>query len=299
MNPKNPPAPEPPVIQVDKLKCTACNICVETCPQDVYELEEFAVASHPERCISCGHCVALCPEDAITHEAYPEGTIKALGARKVPTAAALETLLRARRSVRNFKDKPVSRETVEELVRRALSSYPSAHNLRPVRVLALSEAKRIGRVRDATAEWYRTVVRRLKNPILRTVYGAVAEREDKLGAYAMVDDMNRLVEAYDAGRDDLFHDAPVVLVLHAPVAAIMPRETAYYAAAQLVMMATAMGLGTCFVGWLTGAAARSEEVIEALGLPEDHAVYAALALGYPKYKYRRAIGRGTPEVEWR
>ena len=266
--------------------------------QGVYELAEFAVVAHPERCISCGHCVALCPEDAIAHEAYPEGTIKSLGARKVATAAALETLLRARRSVRNFKDKPVSRETVEELVRRALSSYPSAHNLRPVRVLALSEVERIRRVRDATAEWYRTAVRRLKNPILRTVYRAVAEREDKLGAYAMVDDMKRLVEAYDAGRDDLFHDAPVVLVLHAPVATVMPRETAYYAAAQLVMMATAMGLGTCFVAWLTEAAARSVDIREALGLPEDHGVQAAITLGYPKYKYHQAIGRGTPEVGW-
>ncbi len=299
MTTKDKPPLEPPAIAVDKLKCTACNICVEACPQEVYELAEFAVVAHPERCISCGHCVALCPEDAVEHEAYPEGTIKALGARKVPTAAALETLLRARRSVRNFKDKPVSREAVEELVRRALSSYPSVHNLRPVRVLALSEAERIRRVRDATAGWYRTAVRRLKNPILRTVYGALAEREDKLGAYALVDDMKRLVEAYDAGRDDLFHDAPVVLVLHAPVATVMPRETVHYAAAQLVMMATAMGLGTCFVGWLTAAAARSDDVREALGLPDDYAVYAALALGYPKYKYRRAIGRGAPEIEWR
>ncbi len=296
---KNQTEPKPPAIAVDKVKCTACNICVEACPQDVYELAEFAIVSHPERCISCGHCVALCPEDAIAHEAYPEGTIKALGARKVPTAAALGTLLRARRSIRNFKDKEVPRETVEELIRRALSSYPSAHNLSPIRLLALSEKKRVGRVRDTTVEYYRTAVRRLENPILRTLYGAVAVREDKLGAYALADDMKRLVEAYDAGHDDLFHEAPVVLVLHAPETTIMPSETAYYAAAQLVMMATAMGLGTCFVGWLAEAAARSDDVAEALALPKDHAVYAALALGHPKYKYRHAIGRSAPEVEWR
>ncbi|NIT37034.1 MAG: 4Fe-4S dicluster domain-containing protein [candidate division Zixibacteria bacterium] len=299
MKPKNLPALGPPAIQVDKAKCTACNVCVEACPQDVYELDEFAVAAYPERCISCGHCVALCPEDAVEHEAYPEGRVKALGARKVPTAAALETLLRARRSVRVFKDKAVPREVVEELVCRALSSYPSAHNLRPVRVLALVNEKVIKKVRDATVEWYRASARRLENPILRTIYGALAVKEDRLGAYALVDDMKRLVEAHDAGRDDLFHDAPAVLVLHAPVATVMPRETAYYAAAQLVMMAAAMGLGTCFVGWLTAAAARNEEIREALGLPEESGVFASLALGYPKYKYRRAIGRDAPEVEWR
>ena len=87
MTKKNAPTPKPPAIQVDKLKCTACNICVEACPQDVLELSEFAVPAHPERCIRCGHCVALCPEDAVAHDAYPEGTIKSQGARKVPTAA--------------------------------------------------------------------------------------------------------------------------------------------------------------------------------------------------------------------
>ena len=299
MTKKNASVPKPPAIKVDNLKCTACDICVEACPQDVYELAEFAVASHPERCISCGHCVALCPEDAVAHEAYPEGTIKPLGARKVPTRAALETLLRARRSVRNFKDKPVSRETVEELVRRALSSYPSAHNLMPVHVLALAEPKLLAKVREATVEWYRTSIRRFENPILRTIYGAVAVKEDREGAYAMVDDIKRLLEAHDAGRDDLFHDAPVVLVFHAPVATVMPRETVDGAASQIVTMATAMGLGTCFIGWLPSAAARSEEIRQALGIPDDHGVYAALALGYPKYKYRRAIGRPAPEVEWR
>jgi len=299
MDKKEAPAPEPPEIKVDKIKCTACNICVEACPQDVYELADVAVVSYPGRCISCGHCVALCPEDAVTHEAYPEGTVKPLGARKVPTAAATETLMRARRSVRNFKDKEVPREAVEELVRRALSSYPSAHNIRPVRVLALADAKVIKKVREATIEWYRTAVRRMRNPILRTIYGAVAVKEDREGAYAMVDDMKRLLEAHDAGRDDLFHGAPVVLVFHAPVATAMPQETVDGAASQIVTMATAMGLGTCFIGWLTSAAARGDEIREALGIPDDHAVYAALALGYPKYKYRRAIGRPAPEVKWR
>jgi nitroreductase len=262
-------------------------------------LDGVAAVAHPTRCIACGHCVALCPDDAITHAAYPEGTVKSLGARKVPTPASVETLIRARRSVRVFKDKEVPADVVEELVRRALSSYPSAHNLRPVHVSAVANAKALKKVRNETIEWYRTSARRLENPILRTVFGAVAGREDREGAYAMVDDMKRLVDAADGGHDDLFHHAPVVLVLHAPVATVMPRETSYYAAAQLVLMATAMGLGTCFIAWLTVAAERSDEIKEALGIPERHGVYAAIALGYPKHKYQRAIGRGAPEVEWR
>ncbi len=296
---KGAPAPEAPTIHVDKLKCTACNICVEACPQTVFELREFAVPAHPARCIRCGHCVALCPEDALSHQAYPAGTLKPLGARKVPTRAALETLLRARRSVRVFRPKPVPRKVVEELVRRALSSYPSAHNMMPVDVLALGDRDVLAELRGVVVEWYRATAKRLKNPILRTVFGAVAGSENLAGAYAMVEDMVRMVEAYDAGRDDLFHNAPVLLVLHAPMATVMPQETVDVAAAQLTLMATAMGLGTCFIGWLTAAAARDGDVRRALELPEGHGVYAGLALGYPKYKYRVSITRAAPELEWR
>ncbi len=50
-------------------KCTACGICVETCPQHtlnmVFPVKKLAVIN-PDDCISCGMCQKVCPFNAIT-----------------------------------------------------------------------------------------------------------------------------------------------------------------------------------------------------------------------------------------
>jgi len=57
----------PPVI--DKDKCTACGVCVNICPQDVFwgsERKKTPVVSCHEECWHCNACVLECPiEEAI------------------------------------------------------------------------------------------------------------------------------------------------------------------------------------------------------------------------------------------
>ena len=52
----------PPVI--NKEKCTACGICANVCPQDVFfsSIEkETPIVSYPEECWHCNACVLDCP----------------------------------------------------------------------------------------------------------------------------------------------------------------------------------------------------------------------------------------------
>ncbi len=52
----------PPIIDEDK--CTACGVCVNVCPQDVYwgsEKKKMPVVSYPEECWHCNACVLDCP----------------------------------------------------------------------------------------------------------------------------------------------------------------------------------------------------------------------------------------------
>jgi len=261
-------------------------------------MADVAVVAHAERCLRCGHCVALCPVDAVTHDAYPPGTLVKARAAALPTPAALAALFASRRSCRVYQNEPVPRRVIDELAAAALAAYPSGHNMRPVRVAVVAGAE-LGRLRAEIIDYYRRLTRYLNNGVVRALYAAVRGRERAAGVFALVGDMARLVAEGDAGRDRLFHGAPALIVLHGPRAAVMPQESIAAAAAQLTLMATVMGLGSCHLGWVTAAAARDRKVRRALGLPAGDDAFAAFVLGYPKYRYRYAIRRPVPEVSWR
>ncbi|GBC59662.1 ferredoxin [Desulfonema ishimotonii] len=55
-----------PVIHDDR--CVGCENCVDTCPEDVFEMEGIkAKVVHPSYCtgMGCGSCVEVCEEKAI------------------------------------------------------------------------------------------------------------------------------------------------------------------------------------------------------------------------------------------
>jgi 2-oxoglutarate ferredoxin oxidoreductase subunit delta len=60
------------IVTVDVEKCTACDECVDTCPNGAFEIVEEGGREHaeftgdPDECTGCLSCEAVCPEGAIT-----------------------------------------------------------------------------------------------------------------------------------------------------------------------------------------------------------------------------------------
>jgi NAD-dependent dihydropyrimidine dehydrogenase PreA subunit len=56
-----------PRVEINKLACTGCGVCVETCPTDVLRLddEKKAAAAYPEDCQGCFICEWDCAYEAI------------------------------------------------------------------------------------------------------------------------------------------------------------------------------------------------------------------------------------------
>jgi NAD-dependent dihydropyrimidine dehydrogenase PreA subunit len=53
-----------PIINADE--CSACGICVDTCPQDVLDIvRDAATVVNEDACIACGECMEECPMGAI------------------------------------------------------------------------------------------------------------------------------------------------------------------------------------------------------------------------------------------
>jgi nitroreductase len=73
------------------------------------------------------------------------------------------------------------------------------------------------------------------------------------------------------------------------------RGTTYH----LILAAETLGLGSCLIGFITAAAARSRTIREKVGLPKGHRIYASLAVGYPAERFFRLVPRNPPNVQVR
>ena len=62
------------VNQVDEILCSACGLCVETCPFEALALDDM-LQVNSVRCVGCGVCVLNCPNEALGLVRRPEDEI--------------------------------------------------------------------------------------------------------------------------------------------------------------------------------------------------------------------------------
>ena len=140
-------------VLIDKDRCTMCGLCIPVCVRRILEPGDEAVfVTDPSHCILCGHCKAVCPEDApqlppLNPDEFgpipeKEGCIQ---------PDALMTLFRSRRSTRNFKDDPVEKEKLEQIID-AGRFAPTGGNLQPVHFTVMYTEEQVDRIRRLTID---------------------------------------------------------------------------------------------------------------------------------------------------
>jgi nitroreductase/Pyruvate/2-oxoacid:ferredoxin oxidoreductase delta subunit len=262
------------LLKVDQKKCTKCGMCGEVCPRQIIHVSENGPeVIEKELCIACGHCVAICPNAALDNQRNPLSQQISLERNPILNETDAATFLRSRRSIRSFKKKPVSRETMLELLNIARYAQTGG-NSQGLAYLVLENPETIERISSVTMDWMC--------------------KQEGLGQYV------HYINVYNqTGKDMVLRGAPSVVLALAEEGFRSGWDKACYALTYAELYATTLGLGTCRAGLLEQCAkSEYQPLLEMLRIPTSKKVCGALMVGYPKFSYKRLVERNPLEVFW-
>ena len=99
------------MILVDSNKCIGCGQCVDDCVALNLEIIDKKAMVKGE-CLQCGHCVAICRSDAVSIPDYDMDDVEEISSDSSINSDALLSFIKARRSIRDYKDKKLSDEDI-------------------------------------------------------------------------------------------------------------------------------------------------------------------------------------------
>jgi len=180
-------------------------------------------------------------------------------------------IIRERRSIRKYKSTPVPDELLMKILE-AGRWAPSSENAQPWRFIVVKESetrKALGRIagggssRRFTAEFYsKKIFERFKT----------LEDEEK---------RKRVIEKLTSGRVSAFlAEAPVVIVVCGKLDTWTPLHDCSAAIQNMLLMAKAIGLGSCWVAAPVADIRDEMELKEHLGVPDGWKIVSAVAVGY-------------------
>jgi nitroreductase len=167
-----------------------------------------------------------------------------------------ETLLRRRRSVREFQNREVPLDLVREIIRETCLA-PSAMNGQPWRFSIVTNREKIKELSDES-----------KRNLLSDLEANPSSPLQRYG---------------DILRDpqfNVFYNAPCVVYVCGPSERGSLDVDCSLAACYFMFAATARNLGTCWIG--LGAHLRNPVTLNSLGITGDLQIVAPIILGYPK-----------------
>lgn len=268
---------------IDRELCTACGECAADCPARIIALPDGVPAipaGEEEKCYGCQHCLAVCPTGALSILGRKPADESALDASALPTPAAMETLIRGRRSVRRFRDENLPAELVARLIEVAVHA-PTGVNARGVRYALIDDREVFHAFRETT---YAAL--------------AVALRGDAHAADPRAEFYGKLVELWNDKRvDTLFRGAPHFLAASAPADCPTPQADCLIALSYFELYARTNGAGCVWNGMMRHVLdGFAPELKVRLGIPDDHLLGYCISFGPPAVTHHRTVRRAPPAI---
>ncbi len=292
-------------IQVNKATCKGCNTCGEVCPRHILEVEvtgknKYAVIcrERSQLCLHCGQCAAVCPTNSIKVSGLKPEEFSAVQPLAINDEQLL-VMMKQRRSVRRYNNKPVPRKILDRIVEAVLLA-PTGTGSRTTGVIIIDESEKLRALSELVYQQYERLAKVLKNSVGRLIVRRNAGKKglSNLQSFVMPG-MRWYIKWYrDGMSDEIRRDCLALMLFHSPINEPMGEENCVIATTYAEFMAQVLGVGACRNDLVPPICNRSQQIRELIGLPEDREVYSGLTLGYSKYKYKRTVPRRVAEVRY-
>ena len=257
--------------RVNAEKCVQCDACVKDCPSEVIHRNGKVPKADEGSCLECQHCLAICPAGAISVFGLKPGNSLPLINGALPSYQQVRTLVRGRRSVRQFSDNDVPPALIDELLT-DLAHAPTGCNDRDLTFSVIPNREAMGLLRER---------------VIKAI-----EAKQKSGGIPPGFIAQAVTEYRKSGRDLLFRGAPHLLIVSPGERATCGREDAALALAYFELLAQSAGLGTTWCGVIKFVADMIPETRKWLGLAPD-AYFCAMMFGKPAVCYARTVQRDS------
>jgi len=286
------------LVAIDPERCKKDGLCVRICQKVFSQEAEGSVpaVAHAAACNSCGHCVLVCPSGAIRQIDCPSEIIHPVRADLMPSYEQVREMIVARRSIRTFQERPVEKEIVEKVIDGARFA-PSLKNTQSTRFTVVQDKTLLHAIASSTAEWLGKVAKRLKNPLWRKLYTLRGERDVKQ-VQQWIEQLDLMAEKMNQNIDLVLFGAPLLMLFHADETMRSADVNATLALHNAMMLASSLGLGSFYTGYVVTACSHDRAVPRLVDLPRKQKVYGGLALGYPGIRFSRWIDRRPAQIRW-
>ena len=288
------------IMRIDVEKCTKCGTCVNDCPRKLYYFKDNTLCFadiFEEFCLQCGHCVAACPDNIIQIKESPiEEVIDLSKLDKSPSFDSFLTLIKKRRSIRQFKSEPVPKDLIEKILEMARYT-PTGHNEENIHYTVVQDKDILSKFSNEITKQVKNLLNMYEDPegresLKKTLNPEVFSRLEENAERFKI-----MLEEIDKGTEIWRWDAELIII-HSPKNSMTPIENASIAASYIMLAAEILGLGTCSLGYATAFLNTFRTVSKIIKLPRNHFVNYSLAIGYPNIKYFRVPARKQLKSTW-
>jgi len=290
-------------IKIDVERCTGCGLCVSVCKDfgiAVVDGVARVVETSFFGCIGCGHCMAICPTGAVTvhgRTLSPDDLFDLPKKEDGADYGRLHALMQRRRSIREFKDKPVEREVLEKILR-AASTSPMGLPPSDVHVLVLHGKDKVRAFAEdfcAYLESLRWLVSGWFLALMRPFWGKTT---NELFRGFIKPLFSIYSDSMKKGENLVNYDAPLALYFYATP--YSDPADPIVAATYAMMAGESLGLGTCMLGAVhpfIQSGKKAKKFREKHGIKYTSREGLFVIFGYPDVTYRKGIRRTFASVD--